>query len=238
MWWFIVFILVVMASGLLVLRLKPENRAFSHLLSFSGAYLFGLIFLHLAPETYEVSGMTAGYFILAGFLIQLGLDYLSKGIEHGHAHYHGHAFPVAIYLGLCLHSYFEGFPTVYMDASGAFAINRDLLIGILIHKIPVAIVLTSLLLQSRNSIGKAMFWLFIFSLTLPVGAFTNFIAEQQVNNSQSYQAAVNGIVIGILLHVATTILYENDKHHRFNSTKFLTILAGLLLAIVLLGTEG
>ena len=117
MWYFALFILVVVAAGGLVLIIQPKNMTFSKLLlSFSGAYLFGLIFLHLLPEIYEDSSWDIGLYILLGFLLQLALDYVSKGIEHGHAHHHDNKFPLAIFIGLCLHSFFEGMPILHFDA--------------------------------------------------------------------------------------------------------------------------
>ena len=53
------------------------------LLSFGGAFLLGLCFLHLLPEAFEMN-THAGQWVVAGFLIQIGLEYLSKGMEHGH----------------------------------------------------------------------------------------------------------------------------------------------------------
>ena len=38
------------------------------------------------------------------------------------------------------------------------------------------------------------------------------------------------IVIGIFLHVSTTILFESSEGHKFNAYKMLAIAAGLALA--------
>jgi len=41
-----------------------------------------------------------------------------------------------------------------------------------------------------------------------------------------------GVVIGIFLHISTTILFESTENHRFNSIKFIVILLGAGLAFL------
>jgi hypothetical protein len=40
------------------------------------------------------------------------------------------------------------------------------------------------------------------------------------------------VVIGIFLHISTTILFESYEEHRYNLYKLLTILAGAGLAML------
>src|SRR5690606_9243529 len=83
------------------------------LLAFSGAYLFALTVLHLFPDIFHIAGGSTGYFILIGFLLQITLDYFSKGVEHGHIHHsdqESKSFPLGIFISLYLHSMLEGLP--------------------------------------------------------------------------------------------------------------------------------
>jgi len=230
MWYFVLFVLVVVAAGGAVLAYKPKNLAFSKLLlSFSGAYLFGLIFLHLLPEIYEEASWEIGIYILLGFLLQLALDYFSKGIEHGHAHIHGNQFPIAIFIGLCLHSFFEGMPILHYSSSGELEMNYSLISGIMIHKIPIAIVLAGLLKQ-QFSTSKSLVLLSIFAITLPLGSFSSIMVAQLVSDTAHYEHIILAIVVGIMLHVSTTILYESDEAHKFNLRKVASILLGFAIA--------
>src|SRR5438045_85282 len=61
--------------------------------AFTGAYLLCLTVLHLLPELYQSATSAGGHgnlrigaLILAGFFIQIALDVISMGVEHGHAH--------------------------------------------------------------------------------------------------------------------------------------------------------
>lgn len=228
--YFVLFVIVVVAVGAMVLAYEQKNHTFNKLLlSFSGAYLFGLIFLHLLPEIYEDSNWDIGMYILLGFMLQLGLDYVSKGIEHGHAHYHGSRFPIAIFVGLCLHSFFEGMPILYHAPDGEMLMNESLIWGIMIHKIPIAIVLAGLL-KERMSIGKSMVIITFFALTLPLGSLTSVLLSQVIDNVVSFEHIILAIVVGIMLHVSTTILYESDEAHKFNLQKSVSIVIGFIVA--------
>lgn len=230
MWYFVLFFLVVVAAGGAILIYQPKSTAFSKLLlSFSGAYLFALIFLHLLPEIYEDSSWEIGLYILVGFLLQLALDYFSKGIEHGHAHHHKSTFPIAIFIGLCLHSFFEGMPILHFNSDGNLEMNYALILGIMIHKIPIAIVLAGLLKQQFSTI-KSFVFLSIFALTLPFGSIASISIAQIVSDTAQYEHIVLAIVVGIMLHVSTTILYESDEAHKFNFQKVLSIILGFIIA--------
>src|SRR5438874_6968909 len=70
-----------------------EPRHVKLLNAFTGAYLLCLTLLHLLPELYHAQpglaprdDLRIGALILAGFFTQIALDYISIGVEHGHAH--------------------------------------------------------------------------------------------------------------------------------------------------------
>jgi len=222
----------VIASGSLVLLTKINAKALKLILSFSGAYLFAITILHLIPEVYESSSATIGVYVLAGFLFQIFLEFFSEGIEHGHVHVHKHsesAFPLTMMLALSIHSFLEGMPL-----AGAWTdTKQSLLIGIILHNIPIAIALMSMLLQSNISNSKAIGWLILFALMTPLGTLTNTIIGETIS-IEGFSENIMGIVIGIFLHISTTILFESGDEHRFNLVKFITIVAGMGLAILFL----
>jgi len=127
-------ILGVILSFAFVFVVKPKNKKnFKLLLAFSGAFLLALTFFELFPEVYEHSDpKTIGIFIMLGILLQIFLEFFSKGAEHGHVHIDAEksSFPWLIFLSLSIHSLLEGFP---MES------NTTIIYGILIHKIPIAI---------------------------------------------------------------------------------------------------
>ena len=232
-YYFLLFITILLSGVSIFAFKKIQPRALKLMLSFSGAYLFALTVLHLIPEVYTAGKGTAGAFILLGFFIQILLEVFSEGIEHGHIHIHkkqNAAFPYGMMLGLCLHSFLEGMPLVQrFSESGT---QTSLLTGIILHHIPVAIALTSMLLDSGIKKSSAIFYLTLFALMAPLGAFISNLFGQSGNDLSIYFNAMMAIVIGIFLHISTTILFESSEQHRFNYLKFFIILLGAGLAMI------
>jgi len=227
----------VMASGISVFFFSGIKRqVLKLLLAFSGAYLFALCMLHLIPEVYHSPSVNIGIYILIGFFLQVALEIFSEGIEHGHMHIHKHqknAFPLALILGLCIHSFLEGMPLVQHFSDKK--IQNSLLAGIILHHIPVAIALMSMLLDSGIKKSSALFYLTLFALMAPLGAvLSNLISANTISNLSSYFDKIMALVIGIFLHISTTILFESSEQHRFNYYKLITILLGAGLALATL----
>ena len=227
----------VVASGAIVFFFSGiKERVLKLLLAFSGAYLFAMCVLHLIPEVYSSSSTPVGVYILIGFFLQIILEIFSEGIEHGHMHIHKnhqHAFPLALMIGLCIHSFLEGMPLVQKFSDEK---TRDsLLAGIILHHIPVAIALMTMLIESGIRKSSALFYLILFAFMAPLGAIaSNLITENSVSNLSSFSDNIMAIVIGIFLHISTTILFETSEAHRFNYYKLITILIGAGLALATL----
>jgi zinc and cadmium transporter len=233
--YYALLLLTVFLAGLSIFLFKTLSRKFlKMLLAFSGAYLFALCVLHLIPEVYSSSVKWIGAFVLLGFFLQIILEVLSQGIEHGHIHVHkdhAQAFPMAMMTGLCIHSFLEGMPLV-QNFSGD-STQGSLLFGIILHHVPVALALMSMLLQSHISKNAAVFYLFVFAMMAPMGAFASqSISGSTMKEMSGYFDCIMAVVIGIFLHISTTILFENDQDHRFNYFKLLIILLGAGLAFL------
>ena len=127
-------------------------------------------------------------------------------------------------MSLCLHALLEGLP---LGGDLQEHTHNALLYGIVLHKMPVAIVLMTFFLQSNMRKSRAYFLLFLFALMAPLGVF----AGNVFGALSTFQDEIMAIVIGILLHISTTILFESTDVHRFNFTKIITIIIGTLLAI-------
>lgn len=232
-------ILIVVLPGLLTFKLKEFHpNSIKLLLSFSGGFLLSIAFIHFIPELYLKNSEEVGLFILLGFLFQVILEFLSKGIEHGHTHVNANtrAF-IVMMIGLSIHALIEGIPLAgeyhghehEHDHSGSFSIFT----GIMIHKLPVAISLTTLMIGSGLKLKSILLNLIIFSAMAPIGLLIgkSIHAEKFLHsNSLDY---IFGIVIGMFLHISTTIIFESSEGHKFNIFKLISILLGFAVAILL-----
>lgn len=230
---YILLFLSVIISGTSVLFINISGKNLKLILSFSGAYLFAISVLHLIPEIYLSGTENIGIYILIGFFAQILLEFFSEGIEHGHIHIHKHdhqhnAFPYTMMIGLSIHSFLEGMPLANITNDS----HRSLLTGIVLHNIPIAIALMTMLLQSHISKQNAIMWLIIFALITPLGTFTSYaIGENMIGNFSIYFDKIMALVVGIFLHISTTILFESSENHRFNLLKFIVILLGAGFAL-------
>lgn len=234
-----VLFLSALTAGLAVFFVKRDNTSLLKLiLAFSGAYLFSITVLHLIPHVYlsnTTSPEIIGLYVLGGFLFQLVLEQFSQGIEHGHIHQHNHhVFPLGIMVSLCLHAFLEGMPL----AAGH---QTELVFGIAIHHIPAAFALGSLLLNTRLNKTKISIFILIFAAMTPLGFLTSKgISEGEIGNISQYFDKIMAIVIGIFLHISTTILFESGSadHHTFNRKKMIAVVLGILVSLANFLFEG
>jgi len=241
---FIVLFLPVILSGLSVFILKTSERTIKLILAFGGAFLLSLCFIELIPEIYSSESKQIGLFIMLGFFIQLLLDFLTKGVEHGHhSHHeklnepcrnkHDNISFSGIMIGICIHSFLEGMPLSSNFQN--IELKNTLLTGIIIHNIPISIVLVSLLIHTGLKKSTSIILLFIFALSAPLGTLTSyFLSEGLTENMSHYFNIALAVVVGIFLHISTTILFETDEQHHFNLYKFIAIILGAGASVLIL----
>ncbi|WP_066217914.1 ZIP family metal transporter [Formosa haliotis] len=214
--------IIAVVLGVILALVSKSKPAFKTklLLSFSGAFLLALTLFELLPEVYHhLDPKQTGLFIMLGILLQIVLEFFSKGAEHGHVHVHKHDnnFPWLLFISLCIHSFLEGFPIHH---------HNDMVYGVLIHKIPIATLITTYLLQSHYSKMQVVAFLTLFTIMTPLGTFIS----NHVTLVEDYIHLINAIVIGIFFHISTTILFESSEGHKFNLSKLIAIFAGVAIA--------
>ena len=229
----IILFLATFVSGVVFIRLSPKNQTWiKYLLSFSGAFLFGLTILHFVPEVFQGGDLDLGLFVLIGFTLQIVLEFLSQGLDHGHGHGSKSVQWPAL-TGLFIHALIESTPLaahqhLHHQQEMHDGVSDFMLIGLVLHKIPVAIVLATLLAQNSNygKSWKSYALIVLFSLMAPLGLFFADVLPF----IQSYHNELMGVVIGIFLYISTTILFEVSAEHKFNQRKFISIIIGFGLA--------
>ena len=209
--------LAIILGYLTACTLKRMTPGVNYLLAFSGAFLLSIIFFELLPELFASGAPHIGAALMLGMLLQIALDYFSKGAEHGHIHQDksSEKFPLALFISLSVHALIEGFPVAH---------SEHVLWGVVIHKIPIALILSLFLIQSSLSAPKQLLFLLLFGFMTPLGT----LVALYIPELTPYKHFVNALAVGVFLHVATTILFESSKDHQFNRIKLMVILAGAL----------
>lgn len=229
-------LLSVVLGYLIALFLQPKNKKnLKLLLAFSGAFLLSLTVMHLLPEVYEAEARLheghnheghshgtsiIGLFIMIGIVFQIILEYFSKGAEHGHVHGHNkmNTIPWLLFFSLCLHALLEGMP---------ISQHNELAYGIAIHHFPIAIILTLFFINAELNKKAILFFMLVFAFMTPLGTYIS----SNLSFLTEYYTQISGIVIGILFHISSTIIFESSEGHKFNLAKLIAIVLGIALAV-------
>lgn len=247
-WIYLALILVfTILGGMIPVWYKHlDKKMIVYLLTFTGAFLLGITVLHLAPEAFETLGKQAGIYILAGFFLQVFLQRWSHGMEHGHGYtapapdkepraHAGHiteATAFSLVIGLSVHAFMEGLPLgfTYQDLS----VLPSLALGILLHKMPEALTLMTMLL-ALGSPRKGTTTLVLFALVTPLAALLAYALNREFAVMDRVLLYVVAVVTGAFLHISTTIFFESGtRHHELNRGKVISMVVGLALAALTL----
>jgi zinc transporter ZupT len=213
---------VLLGYGVALFVQPKSKKRLKLLLAFSGSFLLSLTVMHLLPEVYKSEKSTIGVFIMVGILFQIILEFFSKGAEHGHVHGHEKIakMPWLLFISLCLHAFLEGFPVGH---------HHDLAIGIAIHHLPIAVILTTFFLHAELNKKALFLFMLTFAIMTPLGT----LFSENVAFVNDYYSELTAIVIGILFHISSTIIFESSEGHKFNIAKVSMILLGMVLAYFL-----
>jgi putative Mn2+ efflux pump MntP len=156
---------------------------------------------------------------MSGILFQIILEFFSKGAEHGHVHGHDTMthIPWLLFISLCIHAFLEGFPVGH---------HHNLALGIAIHHLPIAIILTMFFVNAKLD-KKAIFaFMMTFAVMTPMGT----LLSDYFPALNDYYTEITAVVIGILFHISSTIIFETSEGHKFNIAKVSMIIFGVVLA--------
>jgi len=215
------FFAVYLGAAIALCFRHKEIFGIKLILAFSGSFLLSIIVMNLLPHLFQDSKTSPGIWIMVGIVFQILLELFSKGAEHGHTHSSkSNKIPWVLIGSLCVHAFMEGMP---------LSNQPELLIGIIIHKLPIAMVITLLLWEIKTGKFHKIIALFVFASMTPLGG----VVKENLLNYEAITTIIDAIVVGILLHISTTILFESSAGHIFNLRKFIAILTGIVIAAFL-----
>lgn len=238
----ILFLLTLAGGSMPLWKLGWAEQRMKYLLAFSGSFLLSVTLLHLVPETIGHGGHRAGMMILAGFFLQQIIQRFTHGVEHGHAHIdaqHHHMSVWPVFAGLAVHAFSEGLPLgiAYDDP----ATLPSLFFAIALHKLPEAMLITSLVFAGTHSRAKAWSAVLVFAAITPAAAMLTMLLGQKFTGVGDFVAWCVPLIAGAFIHIATTIFFESGtKSHDMNAKKWMATLCGIVLALLTLlgGSHG
>ena len=192
------------------------------LLIVSAGFLISICVVEVFPQVYKVEDENIGLWIVFGVLLQMFLENLTKGFEHGHFHYERcNILPLGFILGMFIHAFIEGIPLAreYDECS-------SYLLGILVHNLPISFVLGAFLLREKKNKIVALVTILFFAAASPLGML---LGEHMNPKWNSYFLALSG---GIFLHISSVIIFESNKNHKMDWEKILLVILGVFIGIL------
>lgn len=220
----LLLILSVLIGVFLGKYFGSKQQLAKSLLILSAGFLITICLNEVFPQVYHSDNHNIGVYVILGVLVQMLLENLTKGFEHGHLHHHSDdqaIIPVALIAGLFVHAFIEGIPLSHEKQ-----VLSPYLLGILFHNVPISFVLGSFLAHSKNFSPK--FWLIvmIFALASPLGMLLGKYFDEDL---KVYFLA---IVSGIFLHISSVIIFESNKNHKMDWQKIILVICGVSLALM------
>ena len=215
------FFAVFLGALLVFFGVAKSKVRLQLLLAFSGAFLLATTITVVLPEIFSHGNGFISYWILVGIVIQIILENLTHGAEHGHLHINSSKkIPWVLIVGIYLHAFIEGLPIHH---------HEELLWAVVVHKLPIAMLITAALWQTKASKTSKLLILFGFGIMTPLGSLIN----TKLPFLHSYTQEITALVAGVLLHISTTILFESAENHKFKTSKIIAILLGLGLVVLM-----
>ena len=198
-----------------------KEKFAKNLLILSAGFLITICVNEVFPQVYSEHYHNIGFFVIGGVLLQMLLENLTKGFEHGHFH-HDHDQPsilsFALMVGMFIHAFIEGIPLANENE-----IFSPYLLGILFHNIPISFILGMFLFKYKVTLPGILI-VTLFSLSSPLGMVLGNYFDPKL---QPYFLAIVG---GIFLHISSVIIFESNKNHKMDWMKILLVVVGVLLA--------
>ena len=227
-------------GGFLAFKFRSvEKLSFAMVLAFAGSYLLVITLVHILPELYISSsniGIT-GLYVVGGFFLQLLLENLTAGAEHGHVHpldqHHDHkaGLGISLLIGMSVHALLEG-SLLTQNETMASLDNLAIALGIGLHKLPAAFAMLTILLCYYKDKTRPMLYLLLFSLASPIGlVLSQYAIDINLFNHQ-VSDIIFGLVSGSFLYISTTIVFESAPGHSVKSAKLLALMLGAAVALL------
>jgi zinc transporter ZupT len=194
-----------------------------NLLIVSAGFLITICLNEVFPQVYAKEHSNIGLWVIGGVVLQMLLENLTKGFEHGHFHHHTEGkniLPVALMIGMFIHAFLEGIPL-----ANETEVLSPYLTGILVHNLPISFILGAFLVKNRKFSPSALLIISLFALASPLGVI---LGKYFNPNWEIYFLAVVG---GIFLHISSVIIFESSKNHNVDWRKIGLVMLGTLLAM-------
>ncbi|MFH1107081.1 MAG: ZIP family metal transporter [Candidatus Micrarchaeota archaeon] len=213
----------VAGMAVLLYREQFARRNSILLVSFAAGVLMATAFLHLIPESMELSD-AALIWVLAGFLAFYVLEHLIL-VHAPHDEEHEKIRPIGAIasLGLGFHSLIDGIAIgAGFEVSSSVGLVTTL--AVILHEFPEGISTLSVLFHAGMERSKAIWYTFIVAIATPIGAIASYFLLSNIG--EGILGALLAIAAGSFLYIAASDLVP-ETHHRHDPSNAVVLLFGV-----------
>ena len=187
------------AGGALLAHREWEQRYLKYFMALGAGFMLATSITEMVPASVSLehgSGGRAGFLVLLGYLIIHFCEHVVSGHFHFGEEVHrdefiNHHKSNTVLLGLVIHAFFDGIAI----ASGFLVSNWlgwIVFLAIFLHKIPEGFTVSSVMLASGRSSGRAFSSSIILGVATLLGVFTMVLIR-------------NGVAVGLPVSAGVTI---------------------------------
>jgi len=230
-----VIVLGAIAGALVVVFTRKPKRLVSFL-AFAAGVMFGAAFFHMLPEAYHGGGFWAFALVPAGFVAMLVLEryVLSHVCEEPpecEEHVHGHTLGLTAFLGLSVHTLFDG---IALGSAVKEGVGLMAFIAITAHKVPSSLSLASILKTEGKGTRSILTYAALYGMMVPAGVGL-YYAFDAVLRFEALAPRALAFSAGNFLYVAVSDLLPHVNRHGKDrrGRNLVALTAGLVLMLLL-----
>lgn len=228
-------VLGALAGAALALLAARQQRRLGFL-AFASGVMLGAAFFHMLPEAFEQGGQRILSLVPLGFVFLFLLEryvlvHVCEEPPDCKEHTHGRALGVTAFLGLSVHTLFDGVALASAVSQGVGMMTFG---AILSHKVPSSLSLAAILKAEGRSNRSVLLYAALFGFMVPLGAAAYELlgAFLPIEEHASWVLAFSA---GAFLYVAVADLLPNVNRHgkQGRSLQIAALAAGLLVMFAL-----
>ncbi len=201
------------------------------ILLFGTGSLLGIFAFDLLPDFYKMGGL-AGLPLLIAVWVVYSLIHLFHDHQH-HVSANGERArtPYAFFMAITAHCFTSG---LLLGVSNQFTkhLAETVFVALLVHKIYEAITVSTILLSFKRRMSWMFRMLAIYLLSFPAGVIAAHLFSGTIHHAAIL--LISGLAIGSLAGcLVFDFILPSVRYARQNSRQLIWLLAGLILALVL-----
>ena len=204
------------------------TRNSMYLVSFSAGVIISIAFIHILPEATELTddALTAALLTIISFYI---LEYAIVIHHCREGECEVHPMGTLAFTGMTFHSLLDGL-IIGVGFVASFEVGLVASLGVLLHRLPVGIMITSLLLHAHYTSSKAMALGCLVAVAAPIGAIGSYFLFSSVE--ESFLGVLLGISAGSFIYIGASDLLP-ETHKNLEKRNILLVLLGLFLVYMM-----